>query len=65
MPSCFFRSLAKPSHVLCRRCHRPLRNPESVQLGIGPVCLAKELGRERKVRQHNDPAYPKLLEIEK
>lgn len=27
----------------CRRCGRPLRNPESIQRGIGPVCAQRSL----------------------
>ena len=26
----------------CRVCHRELRNPESIRLGIGPVCDGRE-----------------------
>lgn len=25
----------------CRRCNRPLTDPESIRLGIGPICLEK------------------------
>lgn len=33
-----------PSHRLkrCRRCHRTLKDAESIALGIGPVCRLKE-----------------------
>lgn len=27
---------------VCRRCHRPLSDPKSVEAGIGPVCVGKE-----------------------
>lgn len=29
----------------CRACNRPLRDPESLRLGIGPVCRAKGAGQ--------------------
>lgn len=28
----------------CSRCHRPLRTPESIRLGIGPVCARRRDG---------------------
>lgn len=29
-------------HVCCRRCGRPLTTPESLERGIGPVCMGLE-----------------------
>lgn len=26
----------------CRACHRPLKNPKSIEAGIGPICAAKQ-----------------------
>lgn len=28
--------------TVCRRCNRPLTDPESIDLGIGPICRDKE-----------------------
>jgi hypothetical protein len=28
--------------ILCRRCHRALKNPASRAKGFGPICVAKE-----------------------
>lgn len=62
----------KPSST-CERCHRPLRDPESVKAGMGPICRAKvaaedardddqELiipeGRGETVRPEDLPAGP-------
>ncbi len=45
-----------PSYY-CRKCHRQLKNPVSVSLGIGPVCLL----RERVQQAETCLSYPKLL----
>lgn len=45
----------------CRKCGKPLKNLTSVKLGIGPVCLAKELGKIKPRTTGNDLAYPKIL----
>lgn len=37
----------------CRRCKRPLRDPISVSLGIGPVCRTKSKYQELKDKQEN------------
>lgn len=37
----------------CRRCHRALKDPKSVAMGMGPVCArkaAKEEGAERQAK---------------
>jgi hypothetical protein len=26
---------------LCKRCHRELKNPKSVEIGLGPTCLKR------------------------
>lgn len=28
----------------CKRCHRIIKDPESIKLGYGPVCLEREFG---------------------
>lgn len=35
-------------HPTCQRCGRPLKNPHSVELGLGPTC-AKKVYAERQV----------------
>jgi hypothetical protein len=35
--------------MICRRCHRPLKNPKAVAAGIGPVC-ARKAGAEQAER---------------
>jgi len=40
----------------CRQCHRPLTDPVSVKLGIGPVCRSKDSG-QIDMFQSNTPAY--------
>ncbi len=34
----------------CRRCHRTLRDPRSMEIGYGPVCAAKEV-QDRKAHR--------------
>lgn len=31
----------------CRRCHRALKDPDSIARGLGPVCAALEAGDKR------------------
>jgi hypothetical protein len=35
----------------CIRCNRPLRNPASVQNGMGPVCASKDAAKRRLENQ--------------
>jgi hypothetical protein len=37
----------------CRRCHRKLRNPDSMQRGYGPICTQKEVA-DRKGQKGGD-----------
>ncbi len=49
----------------CRKCGRALTNPESVELGIGPVCLSKEIRQNRPKRIILYSAViPRLLDLE-
>ncbi len=49
----------------CRKCGRALKNPQSVRLGIGPVCLAKEIGQRRPKRIILHSAIiPRLFDVE-
>jgi len=32
-----------PLSRYCRRCHRKLKDPRSMQQGFGPVCIQKEV----------------------
>lgn len=48
----------------CRVCGRALKNPTSVRMSIGPVCLMRERGQLRK-RVFEDPVYPRLLDVPK
>jgi hypothetical protein len=36
--------------LTCRVCHRELKNPKSIRMGIGPVCLAKEKKEEMELK---------------
>lgn len=54
----------------CRMCGRALKNPESVRLGIGPVCLMREIGqRTSKKSALHSLIIPRLIsgveEVEK
>lgn len=42
----------------CRICHRPLSNPESAKLGVGPICASKQVQRELF-----ENATPLLLDV--
>ncbi len=49
----------------CRKCGRPLRNPTSVRLGIGPVCLRKEIGERLPKRVILlSTVIPRLFDLE-
>jgi hypothetical protein len=37
----------------CRRCHRKLRNEDSMRKGYGPVCIQKEVA-DRKAQKGDD-----------
>jgi hypothetical protein len=37
----------------CRRCHRKLRNEDSMKKGYGPICLQKEV-TDRKAQRGED-----------
>jgi hypothetical protein len=41
----------------CRRCNRKLKDPESIQIGIGKTCLRKILGAARADRKRRARAY--------
>lgn len=43
--------------MICQRCGRDLKNPNSVKIGLGPVCL-----RKLKKEQGAGKKYPRLLE---
>lgn len=41
----------------CKRCHRKLKDPESIKLGYGPVCYEKEFGasmQKKRVQTSQD-----------
>ena len=39
----------------CKRCHRELKNPKSVQTGYGPVCWSKMLAAHPVVVGEKEP----------
>jgi len=43
----------------CRRCGRPLKTPESIAAGIGPVCARKEKAADVEARQPKPKPTPK------
>ncbi len=50
----------------CRRCHRTLKDPESIELGYGPVCRKKQRIRAYQLELRFNPAIdPSLSNIEK
>ena len=38
----------------CKRCHRVLKDPESVSSGFGPSCRRKLFGAKKKPRQQKN-----------
>lgn len=63
-------SLGMNTSNVCRNCGRALTDPESVKLGIGPICRRKAsvsmISTENKnkgTKEHND--YPTLTEYSK
>ena len=46
--------MSKTWRILCRRCGRPLKDPHSIDAGIGPTCAARESGRYRKAGAKQD-----------
>ena len=48
---------AKAETTRCRRCNRKLKDPESIQIGIGKTCLRKILGAARADRKRRARAY--------
>jgi len=42
-------------HLVCIRCHRGLKNPESRKLGYGPVC-ARHLKENRSMQEFDKSA---------
>jgi len=43
------------SALSCTRCNRPLRNPASVQNGMGPVCAARAHAKLERGARHGPP----------
>ena len=52
------------THVCCRICGRMLKDPKSVSIGIGPVCLARETRRIRTSVVINSKIIPRLFDLE-
>jgi len=52
------------THVCCRICGRTLKDPKSVSIGIGPVCLARETRRIRTSVVINSKIIPRLFDLE-
>lgn len=52
--------------MICGRCGRRLKDPESIKIGYGPVCRA-ELGieMERKTDRKSNRSLPQLADAEK
>jgi len=50
----------------CRRCGKSLKNPQSIRLGIGPVCLMREIGERSlgKRRVLRSAVIPPFLILE-
>jgi len=48
--------------VNCKRCHRELRNPQSIIDGYGPVCYVKEFGKKGPIIKRKEPEeeYPNV-----
>lgn len=52
--------------MICGRCGRRLKDPESIKIGYGPVCRA-ELGieTERKSDRKSNRSFPQFTDAEK
>jgi hypothetical protein len=52
---------------ICRRCGKVLKNPISIRLGIGPVCLEKETGKPKgsRITALHSSTIPRLFDIKK
>lgn len=40
-------NIEKYNKVLCRKCHRVLKDEQSKKLGFGPICYKKYLNRKK------------------
>ena len=38
---------AEKNNILCKRCHRKLKNDESIKLGFGKTCYKKQRNKSK------------------
>ena len=48
----------------CSKCGRILKNPKSIAMGIGPVCLAKTEKKRRRQSVLKSATIPRLFYLE-
>lgn len=47
----------KTDRVFCRRCGQELKDPKSIELGIGPICLQKDLDEGDEIDKADEEYY--------
>ncbi len=52
---------------ICIKCGKILKNPVSIRLGIGPICLSRQIGlhHPKRFSPMSSDIIPRLFDIEK